>query len=78
MIQDRVRGRDAREIARAFHRAVAVGPHDRLIQICQVHGIETKILSGVVFQKYFGHKEDASCQVRKRQDGQLFGCMSAF
>jgi hydrogenase maturation protein HypF len=50
MIQDRVRGRDAREIARAFHRGVAVGLHDALIQICQFHSINTIVLSGGVFQ----------------------------
>ena len=50
MIQDRVRGRDAREIARAFHRGVAVGLHDALIQICQFHSIDTIVLSGGVFQ----------------------------
>ena len=50
MVQDQRRGRDAREMARAFHRGVAVGLHDALIQICQFHSIDTIVLSGGVFQ----------------------------
>jgi len=50
MIEDRARGRDTREIARAFHRGVALGLHDALIQICQFHSIDTIVLSGGVFQ----------------------------
>ncbi len=48
--QDRARGRDVREIARAFQRGVADGLRDALIMAAQAHGIDTVVLSGGVFQ----------------------------
>lgn len=48
--QDRVRGRDIREIARSFQRGVAVGLRDALIITARAHGLNTVVLSGGVFQ----------------------------
>jgi hydrogenase maturation protein HypF len=48
--QDRVRGRDASEIARSFQRGVAEGLHHALTEIARLHGLDTVVLSGGVFQ----------------------------
>ena len=50
MIEDRLRGRDIREIARAFQRGIAVGLHHAVTVISQAHDLETIVLSGGVFQ----------------------------
>lgn len=47
---DRRRGRDTREIARAFQRGVAQGLCDCLRKICGEKGLDTVVLSGGVFQ----------------------------
>jgi hydrogenase maturation protein HypF len=46
LIADRRRGRDVREIARAFHRAAA----DGILQTCEHFGYERVVVSGGVFQ----------------------------
>jgi hydrogenase maturation protein HypF len=48
--QDRVRGREVREIARSFQRGVAQGLRDALNVISRSHGLDTVVLSGGVFQ----------------------------
>lgn len=48
--QDRVRGRDEREIARSFQGGVADGLRDALIITARTHGLDTVVLSGGVFQ----------------------------
>ncbi len=48
--QDRKRGRDLREIARAFQSGIAQGLSDCLKIICASTGIHTVVLSGGVFQ----------------------------
>jgi hydrogenase maturation protein HypF len=48
--QDRIRGRDVREIARSFHRGIAEGLCDALKEISSTHGLDTVVLSGGVFQ----------------------------
>jgi len=48
--RDRVRGRDRREIARAFQRGIAQGLRDAVTAVCQTHGLDTVVLSGGVFQ----------------------------
>jgi hydrogenase maturation protein HypF len=50
LIEDRTRGRDIREIARAFHRGVARGVRDAALLLSENHGIDTIVLSGGVFQ----------------------------
>jgi len=50
IIRDRRRGRDPREIARAFHRSIAAGLREALTQLCAAHGADTVVLSGGVFQ----------------------------
>ena len=50
VVHDRLRGRNVREIARAFHIGVAVGLHDALVEICQRQCVDTVVLSGGVFQ----------------------------
>jgi hydrogenase maturation protein HypF len=50
VIEDRIRGRDVRGIARAFHRGIAEGLHQGLKVICQRHDLDTIVLSGGVFQ----------------------------
>jgi|HubBroStandDraft_6_1064221.scaffolds.fasta_scaffold00264_15 hydrogenase maturation protein HypF len=48
--QDRVRGRDVREIARSFQRGVAQGLCDAVNEISRAHAADTILLSGGVFQ----------------------------
>jgi hydrogenase maturation protein HypF len=48
--QDRVRGRNVREIARSFQRGVADGLRDAMIITARAHGLDTVVLSGGVFQ----------------------------
>ena len=48
--QDRVRGRERKEIARAFQLGVAHGLHAAAIAVCRVHDVNTVVLSGGVFQ----------------------------
>ena len=48
--QDRVRGRDAKEIARSFQRGVAQGLRHSLLSISHTHRLDTVVLSGGVFQ----------------------------
>jgi hydrogenase maturation protein HypF len=48
--QDRVRGRDVREIARSFQRGVAQGLCDAVNEISRGHAVDTVVLSGGVFQ----------------------------
>ncbi|MCU1304156.1 MAG: (NiFe) hydrogenase maturation protein HypF [Candidatus Sulfotelmatobacter sp.] len=48
--QDRVRGRNVREIARAFHRGIAQGLCDALHVIAGSYALDTVVLSGGVFQ----------------------------
>jgi hydrogenase maturation protein HypF len=50
IIRDRLRGRDPREIARAFHRSIATGLREVLRQQCSAHDTGTVVLSGGVFQ----------------------------
>jgi hydrogenase maturation protein HypF len=50
VVEDRQRGREPAEIARAFHRAIASGLKDAVSEICRVHEIDTLVLSGGVFQ----------------------------
>jgi hydrogenase maturation protein HypF len=50
VIRDRVRGREICEIARAFHRGVALGIGDAVTKSCSAHDTDTVVLSGGVFQ----------------------------
>lgn len=50
VIRDRVQGRDAGSIARAFQRGVAHGASDAVRTLCRAHGVGTVVLSGGVFQ----------------------------
>lgn len=50
VVEDRRRGRDRKEIARAFQLGVACGLHAAAIEICQKHNLDTVVLSGGVFQ----------------------------
>ena len=50
VVSDRLDGRNESEIARAFQRGVAKGLHDAISSLCHVHGIDTAVLSGGVFQ----------------------------
>jgi hydrogenase maturation protein HypF len=50
VVRDRVRGRDVREIARAFHRGIALGVRDALTELCSTYDTDTIALSGGVFQ----------------------------
>jgi hydrogenase maturation protein HypF len=50
MIDDRVRGRDLKEIARAFQRGLAEGVSRAVLAICKIHNLQTVVLSGGVFQ----------------------------
>jgi hydrogenase maturation protein HypF len=48
--QDRTRGRAPSEIARSFQRGVAEGLRNALTEIARLHGLDTVVLSGGVFQ----------------------------
>ncbi|MGZ4816427.1 MAG: carbamoyltransferase HypF [Terriglobales bacterium] len=50
VVQDRQRGRDRAEIARAFQRGIARGVADCATVLCGEHGLDTVVLSGGVFQ----------------------------
>ena len=50
IIQDRVRGRDCNEIARAFQRGIAEGLRNALAILCPDYEADTVVLSGGVFQ----------------------------
>ena len=50
VVDDRLRGRNIREIARAFQRGLGQGLHDALIAICREHKLSIVVLSGGVFQ----------------------------
>jgi hydrogenase maturation protein HypF len=50
VIDDRLRGRDRREIARAFQRGIAEGLGDAAVTLCRAHHTDTIVLSGGVFQ----------------------------
>lgn len=50
IIRDRLRGRDATEIARTFQRGIAEGLRDAVATLCRTQRIDTVVLSGGVFQ----------------------------
>ncbi|HEX3352318.1 MAG TPA: carbamoyltransferase HypF [Terriglobales bacterium] len=50
MIDDRIRGRDVKEIARSFQLGIAQGLHQALNAISETHRLDTVVLSGGVFQ----------------------------
>lgn len=50
LIQDRLRGRAPKEIARAFQRGVAQGFAEAVHRVCEERAIHTAVLSGGVFQ----------------------------
>jgi hydrogenase maturation protein HypF len=50
IIRDRLRGRDVREIARAFQRGIAQGVRDAIIATAQTQNLNVVVLSGGVFQ----------------------------
>jgi hydrogenase maturation protein HypF len=50
VVEDRVRGRDVADTARAFHRGIAQGLCDAVRLLCEAHATNTVVLSGGVFQ----------------------------
>jgi hydrogenase maturation protein HypF len=50
VVEDRVSGRDLHEIARAFHRGIALGVCGAAKQLCSTYDTDTIVLSGGVFQ----------------------------
>jgi hydrogenase maturation protein HypF len=50
IVVDRLRGRVAREIARAFQRGLAEGVCEALVATCGIHDLHVVVLSGGVFQ----------------------------
>jgi len=50
VVEDRGRERDVHEIARAFHRGIALGVCDAVKQLCSTYDTEMIVLSGGVFQ----------------------------
>jgi len=50
VVRDRVRRREVFEIARAFHRGIALGVRDAVTQLCSTYDADTIVLSGGVFQ----------------------------
>ena len=50
VVDDRLKGREPADIARAFQRAVAAGLCDVVKMLCESNGVRTTVLSGGVFQ----------------------------
>jgi hydrogenase maturation protein HypF len=50
VVEDRARQRDVHEIARAFHRGIALGVCDAVKELCSTYNTDTIVLSGGVFQ----------------------------
>ena len=50
VIEDRMRGRNIAEIARAFQRGVSQGLREAVVSVCGTHDLDTVVLSGGVFQ----------------------------
>jgi hydrogenase maturation protein HypF len=50
MARDRTRGRDVAEVARAFHRSLALGLAAAAARLCGAHALDTIAASGGVFQ----------------------------
>lgn len=50
MIDDRLRNRESRDIARAFQRGIATGLCDAITNLCHDKKLDTVVLSGGVFQ----------------------------
>ena len=50
IVRDRLRGRDASEIARAFQHGIAEGVCEAVLTLCQARRIRTVVVSGGVFQ----------------------------
>jgi hydrogenase maturation protein HypF len=50
MAADRVNGRCAAEVARAFQRGIARGVAVAIAEVCSTHKLDTAVLSGGVFQ----------------------------
>lgn len=50
VIEERRRGRDVAEIARAFHHGLAAGICQAVVTLGETHGVGTVVLSGGVFQ----------------------------
>jgi hydrogenase maturation protein HypF len=50
VVQDRLRGREPADIARAFQRGVAQGLCAAVVTLCESHGTRTTVFSGGVFQ----------------------------
>ena len=50
LIEDRLRGRDIREIARAVQAGIARGSADAISATCETHSLDVVVLSGGVFQ----------------------------
>lgn len=61
VIEDRVRGRNLTEIARAFHAAIADGAWRAAEQLCEANSIDLVVLSGGVFQNELLLSEIRSC-----------------
>ena len=50
VVKDRLQGRPHAEIARAFHRGIALGIVEMGRRLCKAHDLDTMVLSGGVFQ----------------------------
>lgn len=61
VVEDRRRGRDVAAIARAFHRGLARGIADAILELCEGEGTDTAVLSGGVFQNDLLLADVASC-----------------
>jgi hydrogenase maturation protein HypF len=66
VIEDRLRGRDPREMARAFHRGLADGLRDAAVALCGAHGLDTVAASGGVLQNTVLLDDLASLLERER------------
>ncbi len=61
VVENRRRGRDIAEIARAFHKGLARGIADAIVELGEGQGADTAVLSGGVFQNDLLLADVASC-----------------
>ena len=50
LIDSRAKGADCAALARGFHRALADGTAEVIDSLCEIHGVDTVVLSGGVMQ----------------------------
>jgi hydrogenase maturation protein HypF len=66
LIESRAKGADCAALARAFHRALAHGTAEVVDSLCEMHGVDTLVLSGGVMQNELFLSDLAAALSRRR------------